>query len=879
MERNMKIRVIRALVVASGLFLGSGAAYAALLDVGAELGTPNTTFFSGNQTSQFTGGTLSIRATLSQTDGVDHPQPSSLSIDIVLNSSDGSLVGGVSGDDFKIQDATGVLLTGEILAFGFLDTGSNADFFDFRFHLTGGSLASQYAGKDIGVTVTLENSNFTGFPTNGFSGLAKGNVGPIRPICAGEIGDYVWFDKNADGIQNSNEPGIDGVTVLLKDSTGTTVIATTITGCNGPCNADPNIGHGFYHFLVCPDTYKVEVPSGQAVLSGKIPTTVTAGLDRAIDSNPNPSTVTLTTSIPSDLTIDFGYKLGVEECPTDGTGSGPGSAGTFACDGDGITTDVHCVYSQNTLLNDNSYGSTAVGWGEAFGGLPGSHQGHTFSNLTGSDRAEFVVKAGDGTVVADFTMDYISLGKSLIRPAQPSGYDSLGPFGGDHACVVGCTTSVIKDWNTSLAHNLNDHGFCTAGNCSGGGTNLLVNSPPTVSNSDYTLPGGSPYVGWDFVNRYEFTIAASAFNGHGGFGGITGPNAISIPFIHNSPAKNGPNIVTPGPCPPEGGGECKITAAAVTFGSKQVKVKLTNTGTSTITLSEISLTFPQGTNGNLTKVKLGGNTLFSGLRTSPTTFTSANLGSNVANKSITAGTTRELLFEFAKTPSKNLGDYSGLIKFGDGQGCSVEFPPSGQPGCPATGQFIMDFDANGNLVVRYEQPLSLNDNSYGTNAIGWGSKGHTFSNLTGSDKAEFFVKDANGNVVLHFFLDYISQGTKTPGSPTPSGYDSLGPFGGDGDFVSGNSQFLLSWNTSMAKNLNETGFCTGTPPNCTVSGVNLLVNSPPAAAYPEPDPPFGAWDFTDAYEFTVSKFAFPNNTAVKNVSVGLIHNSPAKVCP
>ncbi|MBU5909273.1 carboxypeptidase regulatory-like domain-containing protein, partial [Vibrio cholerae O1] len=32
------------------------------------------------------------------------------------------------------------------------------------------------------------------------------------------LGDYVWLDKNKDGIQNDDEKGIPGVYVILKDS-------------------------------------------------------------------------------------------------------------------------------------------------------------------------------------------------------------------------------------------------------------------------------------------------------------------------------------------------------------------------------------------------------------------------------------------------------------------------------------------------------------------------------------------------------------------------------------------------------------------------------------------------------------------------------------
>jgi hypothetical protein len=103
---------------------------------------------------------------------------------------DGNLVGGPPGPDLIIVgrvdedgdgsfDYDGTLLTGEALAFGFQDTTTFTDQYDFRFAVTGGSLEPLYAGRDIGVTVTSESSTFTGDFATDFSGEAKGVVGPI----------------------------------------------------------------------------------------------------------------------------------------------------------------------------------------------------------------------------------------------------------------------------------------------------------------------------------------------------------------------------------------------------------------------------------------------------------------------------------------------------------------------------------------------------------------------------------------------------------------------------------------------------------------------------------------------------------------------------
>jgi len=43
-----------------------------------------------------------------------------------------------------------------------------------------------------------------------------------------QLGDTVWLDKDKDGIQDADEPGINGAKVILKDSDGV-VIATQTT--------------------------------------------------------------------------------------------------------------------------------------------------------------------------------------------------------------------------------------------------------------------------------------------------------------------------------------------------------------------------------------------------------------------------------------------------------------------------------------------------------------------------------------------------------------------------------------------------------------------------------------------------------------------------
>ena len=54
----------------------------------------------------------------------------------------------------------------------------------------------------------------------------------VHIVGTGTIGDTVWLDLDRDGTQDGLEPGIEGVTVTLRDAHGN-VVATTTTDADG----------------------------------------------------------------------------------------------------------------------------------------------------------------------------------------------------------------------------------------------------------------------------------------------------------------------------------------------------------------------------------------------------------------------------------------------------------------------------------------------------------------------------------------------------------------------------------------------------------------------------------------------------------------------
>ena len=238
-------------------------------------------------------------------------------------------------------------------------------------------------------------------------------------------------------------------------------------------------------------------------------------------------------SIPLEHGVDVQKAVGVKidlTCPTD-CPQVPTVTTKVLTSG-----DVEVTYKQSSNLNDNSYGANAIGWGT---------KGHTFKDLHNSDNLQFQFKNSGGQVVLDFVSDYITTtpGNTLTTPAgviiqTPSHYASLGPFGGDGSMITG-TNTWVKEYRSSFADNLNNNGYFVNGvqtPATQSVADLLLNSPPTISSTSYTLPGGSPFTAWNFINEYKVIISKDAFPG----GFVAGGYSVSFPSMHNSPAKKCP---------------------------------------------------------------------------------------------------------------------------------------------------------------------------------------------------------------------------------------------------------------------------------------------------------------------------------------------------
>ncbi|WP_168187214.1 SdrD B-like domain-containing protein [Salinibacterium sp. UTAS2018] len=249
----------------------------------------------------------------------------------------------------------------------FATTGDNETFSAVT-NATGGYLVSNLPGGQYRVTVDATTLPAGMTPTfdldNGIdvpNGVWQGSLAADAEkrdvdfgyTGTGSIGDYVWFDQNKDGVQDSNEPGLPGATVTVVfggldgdlSTTGDNITYTTTTDAEGAYTVG----------LLPAGPYSVTV--------SKLPTgfTVVSDPDDVVDAT---STLTLTAGEDNEEQ-DFGY-------------AGTGSIGDFVWldrNGDGKQDDTE----------PGIYGATVeLAWLGADGELGGGDDA-VFTTTTDAD--------------------------------------------------------------------------------------------------------------------------------------------------------------------------------------------------------------------------------------------------------------------------------------------------------------------------------------------------------------------------------------------------------------------------------------------------------------------------------------------------------------
>ena len=159
------------------------------------------------------------------------------------------------------------------------------------------SPSGYYVTKQDQGTSDATDSDINASGVTGSISLAAGDA--ITTVDAGlykkaSLGDKVWCDTDKDGIQDSGEAGVCGVTVKLLDSTGT-VVATTTTDTNGNYKFS-NLNPGNY-------AVQVVAPTGY-VFSSKNQGTNDA-VDSDVDASGKSGVVTLASG-ENNTSLDAG---------------------------------------------------------------------------------------------------------------------------------------------------------------------------------------------------------------------------------------------------------------------------------------------------------------------------------------------------------------------------------------------------------------------------------------------------------------------------------------------------------------------------------------------------------------------------------------------
>lgn len=186
---------------------------------------------------------------------------------------------------------------------------------------------------------------------------------------------------------------------------------------------------------------------------------------------------------------------------------------------------------------------------------------------------------------------------------------------------------------------------------------MLVDSPPGNAAETTADP---PFTGWNYQNVYRVTVSNSIF-------GASGPGSVTVPFVHNSPAKQQA-------CPTTGGGSCQVSVTKSEVKDKNVNVTIKNSGSSDVVLTALSLTWPQATNGDLVQVKIGPDVIYGGPGMPPISggtanLTTAQLVADAKKRTIKKGPGgpgggEVLTLVFKNKADTNLAHYTGTVAFG-----------------------------------------------------------------------------------------------------------------------------------------------------------------------------------------------------------------------
>lgn len=471
---------------------------------------------------------------------------------------------------------------------------------------------------------TVWYDNTSGTNTRNFTTVVplapfgKGNgLGDLTALCAAapvEIGNYVWFDADQDGIQDPTEQPLPNIIVTLTDNLGNPILVggnpvSAITDAQGryifSSNTAGTTTVNFIYSVPLADntTYQVRIDTNQPNLVGYSISTpnVGGGANSVRDSNGVPTgslsiaTVTTGTAGQNNHTIDFGfftpsYSLGNRVWFDNGSGGGTADNGIQ--DGTEAGIDGVTVNLLDNLGNVIATTVTAGGGYYRFDNLlPGSYTVEIAASnftpggvLAGLNSSTDAPTSGTPNNDIDRDDNGVSAVGGAIRsnpiqlgppgPSEPTGTTDLGP--GDSTLLPTGRSNLTVDFgffgvstNYSLGNRVwldsNNNGLIDAGEIGIGSVVLnlyTVNGGvPSPTPLRTTSTDSSGYYLFDNLpaGDYIVEVAASNCSTGGPLNGLTNSTGAGQELDPNLDGDNNDNGL-------DSTGTCGVRSGVVTLG-------------------------------------------------------------------------------------------------------------------------------------------------------------------------------------------------------------------------------------------------------------------------------------------------------------------------
>jgi hypothetical protein len=173
------------------------------------------------------------------------------------------------------------------------------------------------------------------------------------------------------------------------------------------------------------------------------------------------------------------------------------------------------------------------------------------------------------------------------------------------------------------------------------------------------------------------------------------------------------------------------------------------------------------------------------------------------------------------------------------------------------------------------------DNSYGTHKHStWAGQGHAFGDLVESDKQRLWLINTCGELVIDVSMDILQ--CSFGGEPSGCGV-SLDVGESSKNFINGDDWTKMSFDTSLAANLNDYGHCSGG--SCNGGSVDLKSTSPPWSDEPNyvPSSEYSDWEYSLIWEMRFDPTVFetatcPDGRLLGHATIPIeLHASPPKM--